>query len=84
MAKLLILLIRGYQYLIRPFLPPSCRFYPSCSQYALEALRNHRVLPGLGLIAWRLLKCHPFHPGGFDPLPDPSLRTVEAPRQPVS
>ena len=69
MAKVLILAIRAYQYLISPLLPPSCRFYPSCSRYAIQALRTRGALRGAGLTVWRLLKCHPFHPGGYDPLP---------------
>ena len=69
MAKLLMVLVRGYQIAISPLLPPTCRFHPSCSQYALEALREHGALRGLGLTLWRLLRCHPFHPGGYDPVP---------------
>lgn len=62
-------LIRGYQLLISPILPPSCRFAPSCSQYALEAITRHGALRGGWLAARRLARCHPFHPGGFDPVP---------------
>lgn len=62
-------LIRGYQLLISPILPPSCRFAPSCSQYALEAITRHGALRGGWLAARRLVRCHPFHPGGFDPVP---------------
>ncbi len=69
MAKFFIFLIRVNSYMIRPYLPPSCRFYPSCSQYSLEALSRYGVPRALWLTAVRLLKCHPFHPGGFDPLP---------------
>jgi putative membrane protein insertion efficiency factor len=64
-----MLLIRGYQRVISPALPPSCRFYPSCSQYTLEALERHGVLRGSWLGARRILRCHPFNPGGFDPVP---------------
>jgi hypothetical protein len=67
--RLLAGLIRVYQRLISPLLPPSCRFYPSCSQYALEAVTRHGALRGSWLAASRLVKCHPFHPGGFDPVP---------------
>lgn len=67
--RLLAALIRVYQRLISPLLPPSCRFYPSCSQYALEAVTRHGVLKGSWLAARRLARCHPFHPGGFDPVP---------------
>ena len=67
--QLLAGLIRVYQRLISPLLPPSCRFYPSCSQYALEAVSRHGALRGTWLAARRLARCHPFHPGGFDPVP---------------
>ena len=62
-------LIRFYQRFIGPALPPSCRFYPSCSTYALEAVAKHGLLRGSWLAAWRLMRCHPFHPGGVDPVP---------------
>jgi putative membrane protein insertion efficiency factor len=62
-------LIRGYQVTIGPALPPSCRFYPSCSNYALEAVAKYGLLRGSVLTAWRLMRCHPFHPGGVDPVP---------------
>ena len=62
-------LIRGYQVTIGPALPPSCRFYPSCSNYALEAVAKYGLLRGSMLTAWRLMRCHPFHPGGVDPVP---------------
>jgi uncharacterized protein len=61
--------IRGYQLLVSPLLPPSCRFTPSCSQYALEAVSRYGALRGSWLAARRLARCHPFHPGGFDPVP---------------
>ena len=67
--SLLATLIRGYQRLLSPVLPPSCRFYPSCSQYALDAITRHGALKGSWLAARRLARCHPFHPGGFDPVP---------------
>lgn len=62
-------LIRGYQRFISPALPPSCRFYPSCSTYALEAVAKYGLLKGSYLAARRLMRCHPFHPGGVDPVP---------------
>ncbi|MBU2549006.1 MAG: membrane protein insertion efficiency factor YidD [Proteobacteria bacterium] len=65
----LLLLIKGYQYAISPLLPPACRFHPSCSQYARLAIERHGPFKGLYLSLIRLLKCHPFHPGGYDPVP---------------
>lgn len=65
----MLLLIRGYQRVISPALPASCRFYPSCSQYAIEAITRHGALRGSWLAARRLARCHPFHPGGVDPVP---------------
>jgi putative membrane protein insertion efficiency factor len=67
--RLLAALIRAYQRFVSPALPPSCRFHPSCSQYALEAVTRHGALKGSWLAARRLARCHPFHPGGFDPVP---------------
>ena len=67
--RLVQAVIRGYQLLISPLLPPSCRFTPSCSQYALEAVGRHGAVRGTWLAARRLVRCHPFHPGGFDPVP---------------
>jgi putative membrane protein insertion efficiency factor len=62
-------LIRGYQLAISPWLGRNCRFYPSCSQYTLEAIERHGALKGLWLGLRRVLRCHPFHPGGHDPVP---------------
>ena len=67
--RTLVGLIRGYQRFISPGLPPACRFYPSCSQYAIEAIARHGALRGSWLAARRLARCHPFHPGGVDPVP---------------
>ncbi len=69
MQKLLILLIQGYRYLISPLLGPRCRYTPSCSEYAQTAIHEHGAGHGTWLAARRLLRCHPFHPGGFDPVP---------------
>jgi len=69
MRKILIKLIHGYQYLISPFSPPTCRFFPCCSSYACEALTKHGVIKGGWLSMKRLLRCHPWNPGGYDPIP---------------
>ncbi|MBF0111069.1 MAG: membrane protein insertion efficiency factor YidD [Magnetococcales bacterium] len=61
--------IRFYRTFISPMLPPSCRFYPTCSEYALEAISRYGVLRGGWLSLKRILRCHPFHPGGLDPVP---------------
>ena len=68
----LIGLIRGYQLVLSPLLGNHCRFYPSCSQYAREAIERHGVPRGLWLAIRRLSRCHPWHPGGLDPVPEPS------------
>jgi putative membrane protein insertion efficiency factor len=65
----LILGVRAYQKVISPVLPARCRFYPTCSHYALEALERHGSVKGSLLTVKRLLKCHPFHPGGVDEVP---------------
>jgi putative membrane protein insertion efficiency factor len=67
--KTLIYLIRMYQLVISPLKPPSCRFYPTCSQYALLAIEKHGAIRGGWLALKRILKCHPFHPGGIDHVP---------------
>jgi putative membrane protein insertion efficiency factor len=69
MRHVLKFLIRAYQLALSPMLGPRCRFYPSCSQYALEAIESHGALRGSWLTARRICRCHPFHPGGFDPVP---------------
>jgi len=68
MTRVLLAMIAFYQRWLSPLIPPRCRFEPTCSAYAREALARHGLLRGLGLSAWRLLKCHPFHPGGVDPV----------------
>jgi putative membrane protein insertion efficiency factor len=69
MRYVLKFLIRGYQLAISPFLGPNCRFYPSCSQYAIEAIEAHGSLHGTWLTMKRISRCHPWHEGGFDPVP---------------
>lgn len=71
MSGLLRRMVRLYRYLISPLLGPSCRFYPSCSEFADEALAQHGALRGSWLTACRLCRCGPWHPGGYDPVPEP-------------
>ncbi|RJG04636.1 membrane protein insertion efficiency factor YidD [Noviherbaspirillum cavernae] len=78
MKTLLLLLLRGYQLGISPFLGQNCRFYPSCSDYATQAIRDHGALKGGALATRRLCKCHPWHPGGLDPVPDKASRIGRA------
>jgi len=68
-VAVLVLAIEFYRRLASPLLPPSCRYHPSCSAYAQEALRKHGLLRGMRLAAGRILRCHPFHAGGWDPVP---------------
>jgi len=70
MKRALVTAIRGYQYAVAPMLGASCRFYPSCSEYAREAIETHGAIGGTLLAARRLCRCHPFHPGGYDPPPE--------------
>lgn len=67
-ATLLVWLVRGYQVFVSPGLPGRCKYYPSCSQYAIDALREYGVLRGLVLASWRVLRCNPFSHGGYDPV----------------
>ena len=69
MKTLPILLIQGYRRWISPLFPPSCRFQPTCSQYAIEAIDRFGLLKGGWLAIARVSRCHPFHPGGYDPVP---------------
>ena len=69
MGRLLIALIRVYQYLFSPLIGSHCRFQPSCSHYAVEAIQGHGALRGSYLALRRLARCHPWHPGGVDPVP---------------
>lgn len=69
MKALALALLRAYQYFLRPLLGANCRFYPSCSDYAREAIERHGVVRGSWLAVRRLGRCHPYHPGGFDPVP---------------
>jgi uncharacterized protein len=69
MTKIALWLLRAYRYAISPLLGPACRFYPSCSEYAQEAIGRYGVLRGSWLAIRRLLRCHPWHCGGHDPVP---------------
>jgi len=69
MKKILIGFIKLYQITLSPFLGDSCRFYPSCSNYGIEAIKKHGAFKGFYLTIKRIFKCHPFHPGGHDPVP---------------
>jgi len=66
MRKILIGLIRAYKYLISPLLPPACRYQPTCSEYAIEAIQKYGILKGSILAIWRIMRCHPFAKGGYD------------------
>lgn len=70
LKKVFIALIRFYQFAISPLKPPTCRFYPTCSHYGLEAIQRFGAIKGGWLAIKRILKCHPFHPGGLDPVPE--------------
>jgi putative membrane protein insertion efficiency factor len=65
--------VRLYQLLVSPVLPPSCRFLPSCSEYAAEAIQRHGALRGVGLALYRLARCHPWGGSGYDPVPQPGV-----------
>ncbi|OGU77313.1 MAG: membrane protein insertion efficiency factor YidD [Ignavibacteria bacterium RBG_16_34_14] len=68
MKGLFIFLIKGYQKIISPVLPPSCRFYPTCSEYGIEAIAKYGIIKGGIKTAWRILRCNPFSKGGYDPI----------------
>ena len=69
MARLLVAVIRLYQWGISPWIGPHCRYMPTCSQYAVDALRKHGVFVGSAYAVWRILRCNPFSRGGYDPVP---------------
>jgi len=73
-GRLLIVLLRAYQLLLRPLVAPACRFTPSCSAFAREAIERHGARRGTLLAARRVLRCHPWNAGGYDPVPEPRLR----------
>ncbi|HTW30535.1 MAG TPA: membrane protein insertion efficiency factor YidD [Candidatus Sulfotelmatobacter sp.] len=69
LQRAVLQLLRAYKWAISPLLPPACRYVPTCSEYAMEAVERHGVLRGALMSAWRLLRCHPFAKGGYDPVP---------------
>ena len=69
MRRALVALLRGYKRLVSPILPPACRFVPTCSEYAVEAIEKHGTLRGVSLAVRRIIRCAPWHPGGVDPVP---------------
>lgn len=69
MKKVILAFIRFYRRHISPHLPPMCRYYPTCSCYAIEAIETHGALKGTALSIWRILRCNPFSAGGYDPVP---------------
>ena len=81
MRRLLVMMLRFYKRFISPFLPPACRFTPTCSEYAMEAVMVHGPFRGSTMAALRLLRCHPFHPGGHDPVPPRRLAGSRTERQ---
>lgn len=70
MKKILIILIKFYKFALSPIFPPSCRFYPTCSHYAIEAIEKFGSIKGLYLAVKRILRCNPFTKGGYDPVPE--------------
>ena len=68
MTQLAVIILRMYKRWVSPLLPSACRFHPTCSEYMIEAIEKHGVLRGIRMGLWRLLKCHPLHEGGFDPV----------------
>ena len=72
-TDLLVWTIRGYQRMISYYTPPVCRFHPSCSRYAIQALQTHGPIRGAFLAAWRIFRCNPFTRGGYDPVPRPGV-----------
>jgi putative membrane protein insertion efficiency factor len=71
MQRVILVILAGYKQFISPLLPPSCRFHPTCSEYMMEAVRRYGPRHGVWLGLRRLARCHPFHPGGLDPVPAP-------------
>ncbi len=74
LQKALIYLIKGYRLALSPLSPPCCKYYPTCSSYAIDAIMCHGAIKGLLLSFWRILRCHPFAKGGYDPVPNSSVK----------
>lgn len=68
MGKIFIFLIKSYQKIISPLFPPSCRFYPTCSEYAVQAIKKYGIIKGTAKATWRILRCNPLNKGGYDPV----------------
>jgi uncharacterized protein len=83
-TRLLRAAVRGYQLLLRPVLPASCRYHPSCSHYALEALERHGAVKGSRLALLRILRCHPWAEGGIDPVPMPETKPARPARNAIA
>jgi uncharacterized protein len=81
MKVLLILLIKGYRLFISPLFPPTCRFQPTCSMYAIQAVEKFGAFRGGYLAIRRILRCHPFHPGGYDPIPEKWGKSPKSPKK---
>ena len=79
LRMVVVIPIRGYQLLVSPILGERCKYYPSCSAYALQAVQRFGILRGLVLVVWRLLRCNPWSDGGFDPVEDQRLFKSRAP-----
>jgi putative membrane protein insertion efficiency factor len=75
-GKIVIYFFKFYRYFVSPLLPTSCRFYPSCSNYGIESVQRHGVYYGILLTAKRILKCHPWHSGGYDPVPSSKDKNI--------
>lgn len=78
MRYLILLLLKTYKWALSPLLPPACRYVPTCSEYAMEAIERHGSLRGTLMALWRLLRCHPLAGGGYDPVVPPSKPAVSA------
>ena len=81
MKTLIISVLKLYKRWVSPMLLPSCRYVPTCSEYAMEAIERHGALRGSAMTAWRVCRCHPFAKGGFDPVPSIELRVASSPAQ---